>query len=83
MCTRLSVQIKFTEIENMLFSNIFHWRIHFLDKEGDEGHFPPPPPQDVFCYIAYTVFYHVLAINVVGLFNVILLRLVIYVYQHI
>ena len=35
------------------------------------------------CYIAYTVFYHVLSINVVGLFNVILLRLVIYVYQHI
>ena len=42
-----------------------------------------PLPQDVFSYIAYTVFYHVLSINVVGLFNVILLRLVIYVYQQI
>ena len=37
MCTRLSVQIKFTEIESMLFSNTFQWRIHVLDEEGDTG----------------------------------------------
>ena len=50
MYTCLSVQIKFTEIESMLFSNIFQWRIHVLDKEGDAGGFsaPPPPPQHVF-----------------------------------
>ena len=48
MCTRLSVQITFTEIESMLFSSIFQWRIHVLDKEGDAGRYPPPPPQDVF-----------------------------------
>ena len=46
MCTRLSVQIRFTRIENMLFSNIFQWRIHVLDKERDAGGFPHP--QDVF-----------------------------------
>ena len=82
MCTRLSVQILFNEIESMLFSNIFQWRIYVLDKEGNAGGFSPPPPI-CFCYIAYTVFYHVLSINVVGLFNVISLRLLIYVYQHI
>ena len=61
MCTRLSMQIKFTEIESMLFSNIFQWQIHVLDKEGDAGGFlPPPPSPKMFCYIAYTVFDHVL-----------------------
>ena len=52
MCTRLSVQIKFTEIESMLFSNIFQWRIHVLDKEGDAVglSLPPPSPQDVFFF---------------------------------
>ena len=48
MCTRLWVQIKFTEIERMLFSNIFQWWIHVLDKEGDAGGSPPPLPQHVF-----------------------------------
>ena len=43
MCTRLSVQITFTEIESMLFSSIFQWRIHVLDKEGGRRGFPPPP----------------------------------------
>ena len=81
MCTRLSVQIKFTEIESMLFSSIFPWRILVLDKEEDVGGFSPPP-SICFCYIAYTVFYHVLSINVVGLFNVILLRLVIHLPKH-
>ena len=45
MCTRLSVQIKFTEIESMLFSSIFQWQIHVLDKEGAP---PPPPPPKMF-----------------------------------
>ena len=62
MCTRISVQIKLTEIESKLFSNIFQWRNHVLDKEGDAGDFPPPFPPKYFCYIAYTVFYHVLSI---------------------
>ena len=42
MCTRLSVQITFTEIESMLFSRIFQWRIHVLDKEGGRRGFPLP-----------------------------------------
>ena len=63
MCTRLSVQIKFTEIESMLFSSIFPWRILALDKEGDAGGFSSPPPNMFLLY--YTVFYHVLSINVV------------------
>ena len=50
------VQIKFTEIESMLFSSIFPWRIHVLDEEGDAGSFSPPPSPNMFCYIAYTVF---------------------------
>ena len=54
MFTRLSVQIGFTEIESMLFSNIFQRRIHVLDKEGDAGRFRPSPK--MFWYIAYTVF---------------------------
>ena len=48
MCTRLSVQIKFSEIESMLFSNIFQWRIHVLDKEGGAGGFTPPPKMFMF-----------------------------------
>ena len=51
MCTRLSVQIKFTEMESMLFSSIFTWRILVLDEEGDAGGFSQPPnplPQYVF-----------------------------------
>ena len=43
MCTRL--QIKFTEIESMLFSNIFQWQIHVLDKEG-----VPSPPKMFLLY---------------------------------
>ena len=57
VCTLLSVQIKFTEIESMLFLNNFQWRIHGMDKEADAGGFSSSLPQDVFfCYIAYTVF---------------------------
>ena len=59
MYTRLLVQIRFTKIESMLFSNIFQWRIHVLDKDGDAGGFsspPPPLPQDVF--ILPTLFYY-------------------------
>ena len=48
MCTRLTVQRKFTEIESILFSNIFQWQIHVLDKEGNAGGFSPTSPQDVF-----------------------------------
>ena len=48
MCTRLLVQIKFTEIESMLFSSIFPWRIQVLDKEGDAGGFFPPPSPNMF-----------------------------------
>ena len=51
MCTRLSVQIKFTEIESMLFSNIFQWQIHVLDKEGGRRGFPALLPQDVFAIL--------------------------------
>ena len=81
MYTRLSVQIFFTEIESMLFSNIFQWQIHVLDKEGDAGVFSPTFPQDVFVILPTQFFYYVLSINVVGLFYVTLLRLVIHVYQ--
>ena len=53
MCTRLSVQIKFTEIESMLFSNIFQWQIHVLDKEGGrrgtQGVPPSPKMFLVYC----------------------------------
>ena len=53
MCTRLShlVQIKFTEIESILFLSIFPWRILVLDKERDAGGFsaaPFPPPPNMF-----------------------------------
>ena len=62
MCTRLSVQIKFIEIERMLFSNIFQWQTHVLDKGGGAQVVSPAPlPPKCFCYIAYTVFYHVLS----------------------
>ena len=44
MCTRVSVQIEFTEIENMFFPEVFQWRIRGLDEEGDaEVSYPPPP----------------------------------------
>ena len=82
MYTCLSVQIKFTEIESMLFSNIFQWRIHVLDKEGDAGGFSAPAPPllpNMFLLFCLHCFYHVLSINLVGLFNVILLRL----YSHV
>ena len=53
MCTRLSVQIKFTEIESMLFSNIFQWQIHGLDKEVDAGVPPPHPPKKFLLYCVH------------------------------